>query len=137
MAKLGFLKRLIVEDFNKDDQRVAGKIAYVFNPSMEQLVQALTNGITFEDNIASQVKEITITVDAAGKPISNTSFKSTLKGQCKNIIVTRANNLTNSAVYVTSCPFISWTEDQGQIMIDHVAGLVAGNKFQLRLIATL
>lgn len=137
MAKLGFLKRIITEDFPKDSQQLVSKLAFILNPALEQIVQAMANNLTFEDNIASMVKDITVEVGVDGKPISGGGFQSTLKGVCKNIIIVRAINLTNSNVYPSGCPFISWEEDSKVINIKHITGLQANNKYRLRLIATL
>lgn len=137
MAKLGFLKRLVTEDFSKDDQKIISKLAFILNPALEQIVQAMSNNLTFEDNMASMVKEIDVEVDASGKPVSGGAFQSTLNSLCKNIITTRATNLTNSSTYPSGYPFITWEESSKIITIKHIAGLQAGSKYRLRIIATL
>lgn len=134
MAKLGFLKRLIKEDFKSTEQEMIGKVAFILNPAMEAITNALTSGLTIEDNFNGNVKEIVVTVDAAGLPTSSTSFKSGLKLPVKNLIVTRAINLSNSTAYPTSHPFINFTDNGGQITINQVSGLQANNKYQLRVI---
>lgn len=137
MAKLTFLKRLIKEDFKQADQELIGKIAFILNPALESITNVLTRNLTFEDNFAGQIKEVDLTVDASGKPINTTSFKSDLNGSCKNLIVTRAQNLTNTAVYPSSAPFISFSESNGQIFINNCTGLQANNKYRLRILATI
>lgn len=137
MAKLGFLKRLVTEDFSKDDQKVISKLAFILNPALEQIVQALTNNLTFEDNLAAMVKEIEVEVDSDGNPVSGGAFQSTLNNLCRNIIVTRATNLTNSSVYPKGYPFITWEESSKIVTIKNIAGLPSGYRYRLRIIVTL
>lgn len=137
MAKFGFLKRLVKEDFKKEDQAIIDKIAFILNPALESLTQALSNNLTFEENLNAQVKELELIVGSNGIPTSSVSFSSTLKGTCKGLMVVRVENLTNSVAYPSGAPFISFSDNAGQITINHITGLTAGNKYRLRVIATV
>lgn len=135
MAKISEFKRLIKEDFNKDDQDLIDKLAFTVNPALETIAQALNKNLTFEDNINSQIKDIEVTVNGDGRPLVNTSYKSVLRGQTRSIIVMRAENLTSSSTYPDGAPFISFIDNAGQVTIQHVTGLQANNKYRLRILA--
>lgn len=133
MAKIKTLPRLIAEDFDQQNQELISKIAFVTNPAFEQIVQAFNKNLTVEDNLNMQVKDLEITVDSGGVPITTTSFKSSLRGNAKGLIVIRVDSLEKTQVYPTSSPFITFSESAGQITINHVTGLVPNSKYQIRV----
>lgn len=133
MAKIKNLPRLIAEDFEEENQDLIGKVAFVMNPAFEQLVQAFNKNITVEDNLNMQVKDVEITVNSKGEPTTTTSFKSSLKGTTKGLVVIKVDSLEKTTVYPTSTPFITFTESDGQVTINHVTGLVPNSKYQIRV----
>lgn len=134
MARPKEFKRIVVEDFPTEHRATVGKIASIVNQAMEELYGLFNNNLNFSEHFNSQVKDIEVTVDATGTPKSATSFKSSLKGSCKGIWVVKAENLTDSRVYPTGAPFISYEESGGQVVIKRVNGLVANNKYLIRVI---
>lgn len=134
MPNLGFLKRLIREDFNKDDRDLVDKIASILNPALEQIVIILNKGLAMSD-LNTQEKDIELTVDASGFPLNNTSFKYELKSKCRMVMVGRAQAINVNGVYPTGGHSVSFTENGGQITINHITGLPANQKFLLRVIA--
>jgi hypothetical protein len=133
MAKFNFLKRLITEDFNEDDQELIGKVASILNPAFEAITNALNNNLTLADNFNAQVKEITFIMGTSGVPSTELSFKSTLKGSCRAMIVSRVDNLTNSATYPAGGVFPSFSQSGDIITIKHITGLVSGSKYTIRV----
>jgi hypothetical protein len=131
---LSFLKRLVQEDFEKKDQPLIGKIAFILNPALDQIVRALDHGISVSD-LNTLVKDITISVDSTGKPITTTTVANTLSGKCSMILVGRAQNLTNTQIYPTSGHSVSFTLDRDQIIINNITGLTPDDKWSVRLIA--
>lgn len=127
-------KRLIKEDVEEDDRPLVEKIGYVINPSFEQLSKILDKNITIEDNLNQSKKQILVTVNSSGTPISNVQFKTDIRGNCFGIDVIKAENQTNRTTYPTSCPFLSWTEQNGVITINNITGLQVNNKYKLNLI---
>lgn len=124
-----------MEDFASKDQPLVGKIAFVLNPGLEILTQALNKNITFQDNVYCQVKDVTVTVDANGIPTSTTQIKSTLNNNSQGLMCVLAINSTNPSVYPTGYPFISFTETNKLITIQHITGLQPNNSYQLRIIS--
>lgn len=132
MSKVTNLKRLVIEDFDKDDQRVVEKIAFSYNPLMEQLTSAFNKGIEF-DNLNQQYIQITITVDAFGTPTILLQIKYELKTKLKGMQVISHQNLTDDT-FPTSQPYISYTANGNLINIDNITGLPANKKFVLSVI---
>ena len=132
MKVQGF-KRIVREDFPEEQQDLADKLGFSINAFADDIINLVNNNITIDDNLNWQVKEVDIVVDASGIPVNSVQFKSTLKGRCKGCQVTRADNLTNTNTYPTSAPFVSFTDNNGVIIINHVSGLQANQKYRLRL----
>lgn len=133
MAKFNFLKRLITEDFKKDDQELIGKIASILNPAFEAITTALNNNLTLADNFNAQVKEITFIMGSNGIPTTELSFKVSLKGNCRAMVITRVDNLTNSNTYPTEAPFPTFSQAGDTVTINHITGLTAGSKYNIRI----
>lgn len=70
-------KRLVTEDFKSDDQELVSKLAYVLNPFLEQMTNAMNSSITVSDNLDMDYKDIIVTVDSLGIPVNNVSFQTT------------------------------------------------------------
>jgi hypothetical protein len=133
-ANLSFLKKLIKEDFDKKDQNLVGRIALILNPALESITNLMGHGLLISD-LNTQVKDLTFEVDSNGIPTHPTSFASTLNGKCSMIIAGRAQNLADSTIYPTGGQSISFSQNNGQITIIHITGLIAGPKWQVRVIA--
>jgi hypothetical protein len=129
-----FLKKLVKEDFDAKDQTLVGKIGFILNPVILQITNVLNKGLAI-GNLSTQIKTLLVTVDATGKPSNNLSFESTLNGKCILITVGRAQNLTNATTYPTSAPFITFSENNGQIAIANITGLTANDTWQLTIVA--
>lgn len=133
--KLPNYKRLRVEDFNQDDKDLVNKLSLSINPGIEFLYLALNGRLTFTENFQTTIKDITLSVNVSGIPTVKTTFK--LNDNSQRVIgaqVIYCQNLTNPNAYVTSAPFVSFTQTASGIQIDHVAGLIAGNVYQLRIL---
>lgn len=129
-----FLKRLVKEDFDIKDQSLISKISSVFNPAVDQISSILNNGLAIS-NLNTQVKTLNISVDDNGIPKTNTSFATTLNTKCTQIVVGKAQNLSNSTTYPTTAPFITFSNNGSQIIINHVTGLSANDNWQLTITA--
>lgn len=131
MANLGYLRRLIKEDFPKANQDLVGKIAAVMNPFMDAITNAFNNDITIADNLEAQVSTFTVTVDSNGIPTVPLNIKYNLSAPATQLWVTRSVNNTNSVTYLTGAPFLEWTQTGTQIIVNHITGLPANNQYTL------
>lgn len=133
--KLPNLRRLFTQDFPAEYQSLINTLSGVLNINQQLVYDALNKKISLSDNIDCIFKDFNVTVNASGIPVSSTIF--TLDDKTRNlqgIEVVRASNLTNSSIYPTGAPFLTWQQVQTGIQIQHVTGLPAGNTFNLKII---
>lgn len=130
--KITNLKRLIIEDFDKDDQNLVSKIAFSLNPLMEQLTTAFNKGIDF-DNLNQQYSSFTVAVDSLGNTQVPVQIKYDLKTKLKGVQVISAENLTDTT-YPTGSPFISYQINANLITIMNITGLPANRTFRLSIV---
>lgn len=90
MAKLNPPRRIIQEDFKKEDQDLIGRLGYSLNPVIEQLVLAFNKRITFQENLNSEVKTVTVEVDENGLPLTQIQLQSALTTKVQGVVVIRA-----------------------------------------------
>lgn len=129
--KLQVPKRILKEDFNKDDQELVEQLAAPINEFFQDVSIALSNNLTIEDNLSGGFSVITVQVNSDGIPVQPASFNTKLKQRLKGLTVVRATNTANSAVYPTGQPFISFAEDKSIVNIKHITGLPTGLKWTL------
>lgn len=106
-----------------------------FNSLAEDLSNAFNKNITVDDNLNMQYKQLEVTLNGSGIPTITTEFKSTLRNKSRGVIIVRAENLTNPSVFPTNAPFITFSEEQQVITINHITGLPANNKYRLTLLS--
>ncbi len=135
MARLPSFRRVFLSDYSEEEQPLVSKLSQTINQGLETLFDALNKKISLGDNILCTVKDVVIQVDSSGTPQNATSFQLDITGTIVGCVVLKAENLTNTAVYPTSSPFISYTQTQNGIRIDHVTGLQSNNQYRLRIVA--
>lgn len=132
--KLEGFKRILTEDLPAESRQLADKLASTLNPFAEQVITALNGRLNITDNINQVYKELTIDLNSDGTPKVQTAFKSDLIGRCKGIDIQYLENVTNVNTYPTAAPFITWVDNNSIIIIKHVTGLQANNKWKMRLL---
>lgn len=135
--KVGNYKRLSEKDFRPEDQELIGKLALIFNNSIETLYLALSNRLSFQDNMQSVLKDITVKIDSNGIPTAKTTIKVDNKTKVQGCVVVSYLNLTNSNNYVNSAPFISWTQTQEGIVVNHITGLKVNEDYSLKILTII
>ena len=83
----------------------------------------------------ASVKDITVSVDATGKPVNATSFALDFAGQIDGVQVLSAFNQTNGNVFPITAPFISYTQSTNSIIVNNISGLQPGNTYLIRVVA--
>ena len=133
--KLPNFLRVNKGDYKEENREVVGKMADSLNPSIESLYTLANNRITFADNMASVVKDITVIVDSQGFPVSATAIA--LNANVKKVLgsqVWAAVNQTDTNVYPTAQPFITFTQNGTSFEVNHIAGLPANYQFVLTVV---
>lgn len=143
MAQLDSLKRIIADDFKKEDKETVEKLASILNFHMDQVHTAFDGRISFA-NMNHEVVKITVIVDASGNPIksitspdldNNPIFITQRVTQAIGSTVINAQNLTSSSVYPTGAPYISFSiTNEKTYKINNIKGLPANNKFTLTVV---
>jgi hypothetical protein len=133
MAILPSIKRINTTDFPEADQDLVSKLGGLVNDNTQPVYDALNKKLTFDDNFLGGIKDVQVTVNASGVPI-NTTIIITGVSQPKGVIVIGASNLTNTGLFPTGAPFISYNVVNNGIQITHVTGLTANNTYSLRVL---
>ena len=135
MGKLTSYRRIITNDFKKEEKEFVEKIASPLNDSFNELYFAVNGRLSIQDNLFCTVKVLDITVDSNGIPTVDTVFGVSKPAPVVGITVISAINQVDSSTYPTGQPFINYTAITAGIMIDHVTGLQANQRYTVRLIA--
>ena len=136
--KLPNFKRLNVVDYTEDQQALVEKLAASLNIGIDSVYIALANRLTYSDNFSATQKTFQVTVDSSGIPLTPVSFKlntnSSVTPRITGAQVLQAVNQTNSTVYPTATPFLSYVQNGLNVNINHIAGLPANNVFELTVV---
>jgi hypothetical protein len=132
-VRLPTQKKILREDLKDAPPYVNGIIEPV-NTFMEATYQALNKNITFQENIASFIKELTYTTPStypAG--VENVSFQNTLRTRPIGV---QLMQIYDKSTYTPPAGpvFIPWIEDDGTIIIYPLTGLAASKSYLLRLV---
>lgn len=131
--KLNNVTQIQAEDFESDDQQMAGQLGSVLNPFMQQVVEIMDKRIDFENRV-EVYKQVEMTVDSNGTPVLNDKIK-VGKNSIRGLSIIAAFNQTNTAGYPTQQPFISFQQLSGGIIqVKNITGLIANNKYKLNII---
>jgi len=133
MAKLSNVQRIRPEDFDSEYDQLILQLGGILNEFMQQVVDLSDDNVDFE-NLDQNLIQFDVTVDAAGN-MTSTNQINVGKTNPNGMSVIYAQNLTNSLVYATSQPFISYVpQGNGLVTVRNVSGLPANNKFKITAI---
>lgn len=135
MPKLTSYKRINTADFEAEDQKLIEKLAAPINYSFNELYFALNGRLDIRSNFASGYKEFEVIVDSNGVPVNTTIIRLETTGPILGMSVIAAFNQSNTSVYPTGQPFISYTQIENGILINNITGLQANNRYAIRVIA--
>lgn len=127
------IKRINTKDFPPENQALIEQLGATTNDNIQPVFDALNKKLTIDDNFLGSIRDVEVVVNAAGTPVS-TTFLATNVPQPKGLIVIRVENLTNSTVYPTGAPFITYNIVNGGLQITNVTGLPINNRFVLRVL---
>lgn len=129
MPFIDSVKRINVDEFKPEDRDTVEKLAEIYNYFAEQVTTVINGNIDY-DNLKRSLIDVSLTLDSSGIPTQKTQFMSDIGLLGTKVI--KAENLTNSAIYPTSAPFIIFTTNgQGLYTIQKVLGVPSGSKFKL------
>lgn len=127
-------KRLFTNDYKKEYQELVQQLSDSLNTGIETLYFLGNKKISLRDNILCSVKDVELIVNGSGTPTSIVNVGFDVSGKVEGVEVIRADNLTNSTVYPTNAPFISFQQTSTSIIINNITGLASGYKWRVRVI---
>lgn len=131
MAQLPPIKRLSKEDFKEQGSWI-GALLGPLNDFMGAVFRALNNGLTFSENLAAQVKDLTVDVQTTGTyPIR---FQWERSGRPVALWVGWAQEIAPKPPTLTTAVWADWTFNNGSIEINSLSGLSTGKKYRIRVI---
>lgn len=131
MGQIDNVRRLIKEDFDKEYHQLIDRLAYVVNTFMEQVTQQVNGNLDFT-NLNQDIIKVKLSLDSAGLPKNNQKLRTNLINP-KGLLVVKARNLTDNAVFPTTAPFISFTSVGTVITVQKITGLQADNEYELTI----
>lgn len=122
-------QKFTTEDFT-DQQSWIGKLFSPLNSFIGEIVTNFTNGITVEDNLFQEIKEIKYVNTATNFPLKfTTKFKQHPRGVFPIYLL---NNTLGS--YSLLQPWVVWSYSDGQVIISDIDGLTASSTYTIRLL---
>jgi hypothetical protein len=126
-------KKLLREDFNQAPPWIDGLLV-TLNSFMESVYTALNKNVTFGDNIASFVKELSyITPTTYPNGVSNVSFLNQLKVKAIGVSVLQVYE-TQTYLAPPGPVYAPWIESEGSITVSAITGLEASKTYLIRLV---
>lgn len=139
MGKLPSIRRILREDLKDAPNWIDGLI-YPINIFFESIYRTLNKNVTFNDNIACFIKEITVRTTAGYSSgvaggLDVIQFPSELVGKAQGLLVISCIDITTSAYNTMLNPvYCDWLDINRTININYVAGLKASSKYNIRLL---
>lgn len=133
MAKLQNFKRIQTQDYQDDHKETIEKLSFSINSFAEDVLRAL-NGNLNTDNLLEKSKTFDVELTSTGEPKSLLQFKNPSNVyKIEGIRVIKADNMSNTNIYPTNSPFISFSESAGIITINNITGLSVNYKWRLKI----
>jgi len=127
LAKVTGVKKINVEDFPSSSREVVGKLASVLNSFLTQVVTAITQQITYADNLKGKVYSVDLTAGTSTAKVAWTLNEKPTAIYLGNL--TLADYSAPSSAYSLSSYF-----KDGQINMTFI-GLSAGSAHKATVIA--
>lgn len=133
--KLPNYKRIITSDFEEEDQEMIEQLGRSVNDAFNQVYFTLNGRVDLANNLFCTVRVVDVVVDSTGAPVSRTTVSLNNTQPVIGCIVLQAVNQTNSNIYPTGAPFISFTQLDQALLINNITGLQPNMRYTLRIVA--
>jgi len=122
-------QRFTTEEFPEQESWI-GKLFSPLNQFTGDIVRSFSNGLTIEDNLKQEIKEIKWVNSSSNYPLKfRTKFSSSPKGLHPIYLL---NNTIGS--YSTLAPWVVWSYQNGEVTISNISGLTAASTYTIRLL---
>lgn len=109
------------------------KLLYPLNLVLDSLQTGLNKGLTFEENISSQIRQFSIKAGAAATD-NIFSFASTKKTKPIGLILLNIYQEISNYTPIGQAVFLEWYFDGININVTSVTGLTSGNTYNLTVL---
>lgn len=137
MAKLPTTNKILREDL-KEAPAWIEKLLYPLNRFFEDVYNALSNKLTFEENFVAAFKEITFTTQSGyvgtAATFTQIEFPRPLKVKPKGLLPVQVTRNEDNYTAVEGGVHVDWRDDNGVIKIACITGLVASKNYTIRLL---
>lgn len=133
--KLPLYRRIFKNDYSEEYQDLVEKMAVSINNGFDTLFELSNKKVSLKDNVDCTVKTLGLAVDSNGIPTTPTAFNLDTTSRISGINVLKVDNLTNSQVFPTGAPFISFSQTDRGITINHITGLQPNYQWQINVVA--
>lgn len=132
MALLPKMKRINLEDY-KDAPEWFQRLAYWLNTFFESINIALTNNLTFEQNMLAQVRSFEVKAGASAA-LCTASFKLTMKRKPMALFLGRAKIKGDDQTPIGAAVHLDWRYEEGMVYVTAITGLTNGTTYEFQVI---
>ena len=122
-------QRIKPEDYTEDSREDIARLAGILNSFMEEVYTALNKNLDITDNLNSSILTFRVAVNGGNTPTTKISLKPTLKTNIRGVLVMSA-----SGANVLASPFITWSQNNGVLIINQIFGLTPGIDYTLTIL---
>jgi hypothetical protein len=133
--KLPSFRRILKTDYAEEYRGLIETLSFSINNGIEVIYQAFNKAISLRENIACTVKDIDVVVDSTGAPKTKLVFSLDTSNRILGVIVLNALNTKTPTILPTSGVFISFTQENKNIIVNSIKGLPADQPFTLTIVA--
>ena len=127
-------RRIQLNDYPQEYQALMNILAGPINNAFTSVFSVLNNQVSLQDQLAGQVSEVTVNVNAAGTPSGNTVIALNTNFTVLGTTVINAINTTTPTIYPVNYQFINWTQSGQSLNIVNVSGLQPNNNYTLTVV---
>ena len=132
MAQPPKIKRLSREDF-KEAPAWIDRLSYWLNILIEYVTLAFNKGITFDENIQSQIKTFSI-VAGASASANTLSFLADMRVAPRGLILMRVVESVGNYTPIGAAVFIEWRYEAGTVFVTSITGLTSGHTYDFTVL---
>lgn len=131
--RLPSIKKILREDLGSDAPKWAGAIIDPVNSFMESIYNMVNKNITYTENIASNVRELTVRTSSVYPVMDPLEFTSGLRTKAIGVTILQ---VYEKLVYVPppGPVWAGWVENNGTISISKITGLEASKVYIIRFL---
>lgn len=129
--QLDNVRRIVVEDFPKEQRETVEKLADVLNNFMDQVVELSRNQVDYQ-NLARTKIFYDVVVDAEGRPLANNNVINTQLSSYSGKVILDAYSVNNGADRVISPVWLECQyQGNGFVRVLRVFGLPVNKKMRV------